>query len=145
MSAAADVRDAGCHSPRLVFLSQITEKDAEALAFCTDVRCEELDTEEEKGFKLTFDFAENPFFSNTCAPSRKFGCHRSHLVACAAPVWAPTLRPPSHCTASLRRGPRFSAPCGATRGFCPASLGLCGPDEGFPPDLSLVSAAPAAR
>lgn len=46
---------------------QITDKDAEALAFLTDVRCEELDTEELKGFRLTFDFKENPFFTNTCA------------------------------------------------------------------------------
>lgn len=64
---------------------QITEKDAEALAFLTDVRCEELDTEEEKGFRLTFDFKENPFFSNTCV---------SPLTPRRPPRGAPLGRPP---------------------------------------------------
>lgn len=35
------------------------------LSFLTDVRSEQLDGEDEKGFRLVFDFKENPFFTNT--------------------------------------------------------------------------------
>lgn len=41
----------------------ITERDNEVLAYLEDVRSEVL-TGEERGFKLTFHFRENPFFSN---------------------------------------------------------------------------------
>lgn len=41
----------------------ISERDEEALHFLTDVRMEYLS--EEPGFKLIFEFSENPFFSNT--------------------------------------------------------------------------------
>lgn len=39
----------------------ITEKDAEALSFVTDIRMKYLD---KPGFALEFEFAENPFFTN---------------------------------------------------------------------------------
>lgn len=41
----------------------ITERDAEVLKHLNDVRAEVL-TGEERGFKLTFHFAENPHFTN---------------------------------------------------------------------------------
>jgi len=43
--------------------SQITEEDEEALTFLKDIRFSELEGAE--GFTLTFQFAENPYFSNT--------------------------------------------------------------------------------
>ena len=47
----------------------ITDKDAEVLAFLSDVRGEELNVEGDdgdvlEGFRLVFTFAPNPFFSN---------------------------------------------------------------------------------
>lgn len=44
--------------------STIQERDEEALSYLKDVRCAELEGEP-RGFVLTFQFAENPFFSNT--------------------------------------------------------------------------------
>jgi Nucleosome assembly protein (NAP) len=44
--------------------AQITEKDEKVLQYLQDVRAEDL-TGDETGFKLTFDFAENPYFTNT--------------------------------------------------------------------------------
>jgi len=41
----------------------ITDRDAEVLRYLSDVRAEVL-TGEDRGFKLTFTFAENPFFTN---------------------------------------------------------------------------------
>lgn len=41
----------------------ITEKDEEALAFLRDIRYTRLDGDK-PGFKLSFHFAENPFFTN---------------------------------------------------------------------------------
>ena len=41
----------------------MTERDNEVLAFLEDVRSEVL-VGEERGFKITFHFRENPFFSN---------------------------------------------------------------------------------
>lgn len=45
---------------------QITEKDAEILSFLEDVSCEDIldETGDEEGYKLTFSFRENDFFSN---------------------------------------------------------------------------------
>ncbi|KAI3425788.1 hypothetical protein D9Q98_007763 [Chlorella vulgaris] len=47
----------------------ITDKDAEVLSYCTDVRCERFHEEsgedEEEGFRLVFTFRENPFFTNS--------------------------------------------------------------------------------
>lgn len=45
---------------------QITEKDTEVLAFLTDVASEDVVDEDgdEAGFKLTFAFRENPFFTD---------------------------------------------------------------------------------
>jgi len=44
----------------------VTEKDAEILAFLEDVSSEDIlnDTGDEEGYKLTFTFKENDFFSN---------------------------------------------------------------------------------
>ena len=39
----------------------ITDRDEDALKFLTDIRMEYL---EKPGFKLIFEFADNPFFSN---------------------------------------------------------------------------------
>jgi nucleosome assembly protein 1-like 1 len=47
----------------LTYVSQtITERDQEVLSFLTDVRLEYL---EKPGFRLVFEFAENPFFKNS--------------------------------------------------------------------------------
>lgn len=43
---------------------QISEKDEGVLAFLTDIRSEEMYDEGECGFKLTFEFADNPYFDN---------------------------------------------------------------------------------
>ncbi|PRW57921.1 Nucleosome chromatin assembly complex isoform B [Chlorella sorokiniana] len=43
----------------------VTEKDAQVLSYCTDVRCERFHDEDgDEGFKLIFAFKENPFFSD---------------------------------------------------------------------------------
>lgn len=44
----------------------MTEKDAEILAFLEDVSCEDIldETGDEQGYKLSFTFKENDFFSN---------------------------------------------------------------------------------
>ena len=44
---------------------QITEKDEAVLEHLVDLSCDELEGEEEAGFRLTFHFRENAFFSNT--------------------------------------------------------------------------------
>jgi len=44
---------------------QVTEKDEEVLEYLVDVRSRELDGEDECGFEITFEFAENPFFENS--------------------------------------------------------------------------------
>lgn len=41
----------------------ITERDSEVLAYLTDVRSEVL-TGDDRGFKLSYHFAENPFFTD---------------------------------------------------------------------------------
>lgn len=41
----------------------ITERDSEVLAYLTDIRSEVL-TGDDRGFKLTYHFAENPFFTD---------------------------------------------------------------------------------
>ncbi|KAI5297153.1 hypothetical protein KEM55_005075, partial [Ascosphaera atra] len=46
---------------QLSLADMITQKDEEALKFLTDIRMEYLD---KPGFRLIFEFAENPFFSN---------------------------------------------------------------------------------
>lgn len=43
----------------------ITDKDAEVLSYCTDVRCEKFHEEDDEGFRLIFAFRENPFFTNS--------------------------------------------------------------------------------
>jgi nucleosome assembly protein 1-like 1 len=48
-----------------VTAAQITEKDEEVLEYLVDIRSRELDGEDECGFEITFEFAENPFFENT--------------------------------------------------------------------------------
>ncbi len=54
-------------APHTCFQShvQITEKDEAVLEHLVDLSCDELEGEEEAGFRLTFHFRENPFFSNT--------------------------------------------------------------------------------
>ncbi|GBF96552.1 hypothetical protein Rsub_09135 [Raphidocelis subcapitata] len=42
----------------------VTERDAEVLAYLTDVRVTSLTGEDAGSFRITFEFAENPFFSN---------------------------------------------------------------------------------
>lgn len=44
----------------------INEKDAEVLAYCVDIKGDDLKNEdgEETGFNVVFSFAENPFFTN---------------------------------------------------------------------------------
>lgn len=44
----------------------MTEKDAQILAYLEDVSCEDIldDSGDEEGYKLTFTFKENEFFSN---------------------------------------------------------------------------------
>ena len=44
---------------------QITEKDEEVLEYLVDIRSQELSGEDECGFEITFEFAENPFFENS--------------------------------------------------------------------------------
>ena len=43
---------------------QLTEKDEGILEYLVDISSEELTAEEECGFKLTFEFADNPYFEN---------------------------------------------------------------------------------
>lgn len=49
--------------------AQIAEKDEPALKFVTNITTE-LIAGEEQGFKLTFEFAENPFFTNKILEKR---------------------------------------------------------------------------
>lgn len=44
---------------------QITEKDEAVLEHLVDITCDELEGDGEAGFRLTFHFRENPFFTNT--------------------------------------------------------------------------------
>ena len=57
----------------------MTERDNEVLAFLEDVRSEVL-VGEERGFKLTFHFRENPFFSNQAST---VVCECAYLGHCA--------------------------------------------------------------
>lgn len=43
---------------------QITEKDEAVLEHLVDIRSESLTGEDECGFKITFEFADNPFFKD---------------------------------------------------------------------------------
>ena len=49
---------------------QIQENDEDVLEYLTDIRCEDLwgtegeEDEDEEGFKLSFVFAKNPYFSD---------------------------------------------------------------------------------
>ena len=43
---------------------QLTEKDEGILEYLVDISSEDLTAEDECGFKLTFEFAENPYFEN---------------------------------------------------------------------------------
>ena len=42
----------------------VMNRDAKALEALKDIRCESLEGNPQKGFKLTFEFGSNPFFSN---------------------------------------------------------------------------------
>mmetsp|Transcript_10203 Transcript_10203/g.30717 ORF Transcript_10203/g.30717 Transcript_10203/m.30717 type:complete len:389 (-) Transcript_10203:677-1843(-) len=45
--------------------NRITEKDEAVLEHLVDITCDELEGDGEAGFRLTFHFRENPFFTNT--------------------------------------------------------------------------------
>lgn len=56
-------------------LLQITEKDEAVLEYLIDIRSETLTGEDECGFRICFEFADNPFFEDTLLVSNLTNSH----------------------------------------------------------------------